>query len=72
MKFAREEFLNLMTFKDAATIPLPLDYPVHDMRSWLACKPMFQHNEHRIDWAQADDLAFALDHRITNGANYSL
>jgi len=36
--------------KGYSTIPLPLDYPVTDMDSWLKMKPMFQFCEERIDW----------------------
>ena len=36
--------------KNSASIPLPLDYPVTDMASWLKIKPLFEHNDHRIDW----------------------
>jgi uroporphyrinogen-III decarboxylase len=35
--------------KASATIPLPLDHPVHDMDSWLKIKPMFEFREDRID-----------------------
>jgi hypothetical protein len=34
--------------KGAATIPLPLDYPVTDMDSWLKIKPMYEYNEERL------------------------
>jgi len=37
-------------FKNAATIPLPLDYPVKDMDSWLNIKPLFTYQKDRIDW----------------------
>lgn len=36
--------------KGKATIPLPLDYPVKDMDSWLKIKPFFEYHEDRIDW----------------------
>lgn len=36
--------------KGYATIALPLDYPVHDMDSWLKIKHWFEYNEARIDW----------------------
>jgi uroporphyrinogen-III decarboxylase len=39
-------------FKHKATIPLPLDYPVADMDSWLRLKPWFTFREDRIDWDQ--------------------
>lgn len=35
--------------KRAATIPLPLDHPVHDMDSWQAIKPLFAWREDRVD-----------------------
>ena len=37
-------------YKGVATIPLPLDYPVTDMDSWLKIKPLFEFHEDRIDW----------------------
>ena len=36
--------------KGFATIPLPMDYPVKDMESWLKIKHMFEFSEERIDW----------------------
>ena len=36
--------------KGYATIPLPLDYPVKDMDSWLKVKPFYEFNEDRINW----------------------
>ncbi len=35
--------------KAAATIPLPMDYPVTDMDSWLKIKPLFQYRPDRVD-----------------------
>lgn len=35
--------------KNTATIPLPMDYPVKDMDSWLKIKPMFVFEESRVD-----------------------
>jgi hypothetical protein len=35
--------------KGAATIPLPLDYPVSDMASWQKIKPFFTYSDKRID-----------------------
>jgi uroporphyrinogen-III decarboxylase len=35
--------------KRSATIPLPMDHPVHDMGSWLAIKPLFTFREDRVD-----------------------
>lgn len=34
--------------KDAATLPLPLDYPVTDMDSWLKLKPLFEDHADRV------------------------
>ncbi len=36
--------------KKSATIPLPLDYPVNDMDSWLKLKPLYEFHEDRINW----------------------
>ncbi len=36
--------------KGYSTIPLPLDYPVTDMDSWLKVKPLLEFSEERIDW----------------------
>jgi uroporphyrinogen-III decarboxylase len=36
-------------FKNVATNPLPLDYPVCTMDDWLEIKPMFEYREERID-----------------------
>jgi len=36
-------------FKDVATIPLPMDFPVRDMDSWLAVKHLFTFHPGRID-----------------------
>jgi len=40
--------------KGYASIPLPLDFPVRDMDSWLKLKPMFEFREDRIDWDQVN------------------
>jgi len=40
--------------KGFATIALPLDFPVKDMDSWLAVKPLFAYSDDRIDWAQVE------------------
>lgn len=40
--------------KGVATIPLPMDFPVKDMDSWLAVKPMFEFCEDRIDWDEVE------------------
>lgn len=41
-------------FKSAATIPLPLDWPVTDMASWLRLKPKYDFSEARFadGWAE--------------------
>ena len=36
-------------FKNVATIPLPLDFPVRDMDTWLAVKPLFTYHPRRVD-----------------------
>jgi uroporphyrinogen-III decarboxylase len=36
--------------KRVATLPLPQDYPVTDMESWLRVKPLFEFQPARIDW----------------------
>jgi len=51
--------------KGSATIPLPLDYPVKDMDTWLKVKPFYTFREERIDWkavekAQAESKEGAL------------
>lgn len=43
--------------KGAATIPLPLDYPVKDMDSWLKIKPLFEFHEDRINWEKVEHAA---------------
>lgn len=40
--------------KSTATIPLPLDYPVKDMESWLKIKHMYEFSPERIDWEQIE------------------
>jgi uroporphyrinogen-III decarboxylase len=40
----------LQLFKAAATVPLPLDFPVRGMDDWLRLKPSFEFHEERIDW----------------------
>jgi uroporphyrinogen-III decarboxylase len=42
--------------KSTATIPLPLDYPVTDMDSWLKIKPIYEFHESRIN---PDEIAIA-------------
>lgn len=37
-------------YRDVATIPLPLDFPVKDMDSWLKIKPLYTFHQDRIDW----------------------
>lgn len=36
--------------KNTATVPLPLDFPVKDMDSWLKVKQFYEFDESRIDW----------------------
>ena len=36
-------------FKNVATIPLPLEYPVRNMNTWLKLKPLFTFTPARID-----------------------
>lgn len=36
-------------FKNVATDPLPLDFPVRSFDDWLALKPLFEYREERID-----------------------
>ena len=40
--------------KSSATLPLPLDHPVHSMDDWLRIKPHYQFSEDRFDahWEQ--------------------
>lgn len=40
--------------KGAATLALPLDFPVKDMDSWLKVKPLYEYNDARIDWQQVE------------------
>ena len=40
--------------KRKATIPLPLDFPVKDMDSWLKVKPFYEFSEKRINWEQVE------------------
>jgi hypothetical protein len=44
----------LKLYKSVSSIPLPLDYPVHDFDSWLALKPLFAFHEDRIDLDAVD------------------
>ena len=37
-------------FKQFATAPLPLDFPVKNMDDWLKLRPMFTFTEDRINW----------------------
>jgi len=41
--------------KAAATIPLPLDFPVKDMDDWRRFKPMYEFHEDRIGLDAVDD-----------------
>jgi uroporphyrinogen-III decarboxylase len=40
--------------KGYATIPLPLDFPVKDMDSWLKIRSLYQYNDQRINWEQVE------------------
>ena len=40
--------------KERATIPLPLDYPVNDMDSWVKIKHWFEFKEDRINWNKVE------------------
>ncbi|MBI2437951.1 MAG: hypothetical protein HYV36_03960 [Lentisphaerae bacterium] len=40
----------LKLVKKAATIPLPLDYPVKSMDDWLRLKPMFEFSRERVNY----------------------
>lgn len=40
--------------KGVATIPLPLDYPVKDMDSWLKIKHFFEFYPERINWDKVE------------------
>ena len=40
--------------KGYATLPLPLDFPVKDMDSWLKVKSYLEFYEDRIDWDQVE------------------
>jgi len=40
--------------KGYSTDPLPLDFPVKDMESWLSVKKFYEFSEDRIDWEQVD------------------
>ena len=41
--------------KGYSTIPLPMDYPVTDMDSWLKVKPLLQYRDDRIDRDQVEN-----------------
>lgn len=52
-------------YKQHATLPLPLDYPVTDMDSWLKVKPRYQFSEDRLatGWdEQIDPAALVVAH----------
>jgi len=44
----------LKMVKGVSTLPLPLDFPVKDMDSWLQVKPLYTFHEARIDWAAVE------------------
>ncbi|NQT58710.1 MAG: hypothetical protein HQ557_06985 [Bacteroidetes bacterium] len=52
--------------KSTATIPLPQDYPVTDMDSWLKIKPLYVFNENRFSsgWEEAAQQALKTGHLI--------
>jgi len=45
--------------KSSATIPLPIDYPVKDMNSWLKIKHWFKFSEDRINWKTVEEAGEA-------------
>jgi len=51
--------------KQAATLPLPLDYPVKTMDDWLKIKPWYEFSEERLstDW-QAAALRYLEEDRV--------
>ena len=52
-RITRDELGRTMKLvKGFATIPLPLDFPVKDMESWLKIKPFFAYNQERINHKQ--------------------
>jgi len=44
----------LKLYKSAATVPLPLDFPVRTMDDWLRLKPLFEFREDRVDARTVD------------------
>ena len=47
--------------KGVATIPLPLDYPVRDMDTWLRFKPLYEYSDGRFADGWADAARHARD-----------
>ncbi len=47
-KIWKDELGRTMKLTDAATIPLPLDYPVANMDDWLKIKPWYEFSEDRL------------------------
>jgi uroporphyrinogen-III decarboxylase len=45
--------------KGFATIPLPVDYPVKDMDSWLKMKPFYEYTDDRVDWQAVEQASKA-------------
>jgi uroporphyrinogen-III decarboxylase len=41
--------------KGYSTQPLPMDFPVKDMESWLSVKRFYEFSEARIDWASVEN-----------------
>ncbi len=46
-------------YKGVSTLPLPLDFPVKDMDSWLKVKPLYTFHEERIDWGAVEQAKAA-------------
>lgn len=41
-------------FKASATVPLPMNYPVKDMDSWMKIKPLYTFSKSRINYQAAE------------------
>ena len=52
--------------KGYATLPLPLDFPVKDMDSWLRVKKHLEFTEERIDWNKVERAKIERDERNGN------
>jgi len=67
-RITRDELGRTMKLcKGTATLPLPLDHPVHDMDDWLKIKPWYQFSEARLakDWKGAAQRALEADRVVT-------